>query len=126
MTILETSGLRVLDPEARRIFRRGGFEIDDDAQQVRLDRAGVLEQVAKAPDRTSVRGRNPERRVRPVYAAGNNFGVIDFVFGDSPRLVFQLVDSAGRSVWKPLELHAGELVNGVVCPTASRGAATGG
>ncbi len=29
---------------------------------MRLDRAGVLEQVAKAPASTSVRGRNPERR----------------------------------------------------------------
>ena len=63
MTILETCGLRVMDPEARAIFRRRGFDVDDSTECVRLDRAGVLELVAKAPGRTTVRGRNPGRRV---------------------------------------------------------------
>lgn len=63
MTILETCEFRVMDPEARAIFRRGGFDVDDSAESVGFDRAGVLELVAKAPGPTSVRGRNPERRV---------------------------------------------------------------
>ena len=63
MKILETSGLHIMDSTAREIFRRGGFDVDDSTERVRLDRAGVLEQVEKAPGRTSLRGRNPERRV---------------------------------------------------------------
>ncbi|MGH7494763.1 MAG: alkaline phosphatase D family protein [bacterium] len=58
--------------------------------------------------------RRPERRIRPVYAYGDNFGVIDFVFGDVPKLVFRLIDSGGRLAWEPLEVEAKELVNGVV------------
>ncbi len=64
MDVLETAGLQVLDPESRRIFREGGFQVDNRAQRVRLDREGLMELVAKTPDRTSVRGRNPERRVQ--------------------------------------------------------------
>ena len=63
MTILETSGLRILDPETRRILRDGGFDVDESAELARLDRAGVMELVAQAPARTSVRGRGSGRRV---------------------------------------------------------------
>ena len=62
--ILETTGLRVLDPTARRILRDGGFEVDEAAEVVRLERDGVLELVAKAPNVTSVRGRNSQKRVQ--------------------------------------------------------------
>ncbi|MEE9597640.1 MAG: trimethylamine methyltransferase family protein, partial [Acidiferrobacterales bacterium] len=34
MTILETCGLRVMDAEARGIFRRGGFDVDDSTERV--------------------------------------------------------------------------------------------
>ena len=57
--------------------------------------------------------RRPERRIWPVYFQGSNFGVVDFVMGDEPRLVFQLIDIHGRRVWEPFELLASELVNGV-------------
>ena len=57
--------------------------------------------------------RRPERRIWPVYFQGSNFGVVDFVMGDEPRLVFQLIDIHGRRVWEPFELFASELVNGV-------------
>jgi alkaline phosphatase D len=57
--------------------------------------------------------RRPERRIWPVYFEGSNFGVIDFLMGDDPRLVFQLIDIHGRRVREPFELHASELVNGV-------------
>jgi alkaline phosphatase D len=57
--------------------------------------------------------RRPERRIRPVYFGGSNFGLIDFLFDPSPRLVYRLIDVQGRSVWEPFELQAEELVNGV-------------
>jgi len=57
--------------------------------------------------------RRPERRIWPVYFEGSNFGVVDFLMGDDPRLVFQLIDIHGRRVREPFELHASELVNGV-------------
>ena len=57
--------------------------------------------------------RRPERRIWPVYFEGSNFGVVDFVMGDHPRLIFQLIDIHGRRVREPFELHASELVNGV-------------
>ncbi|MEO1104388.1 MAG: trimethylamine methyltransferase family protein, partial [Pseudomonadota bacterium] len=63
MGVLETAGLQVLDPESRRIFREGGFQVDNRAQRVRFDREGLMELVAKTPNSTGVRGRNPERRV---------------------------------------------------------------
>jgi len=58
--------------------------------------------------------RRPERRIWPVYFEGSNFGVVDFLMGDDPRLVFQLIDIHGRRVREPFELRASELVNGVV------------
>ncbi len=58
-------------------------------------------------------GRRPERRIRQVYFGGSNFGLIDFLFEPSPRLVYRVIDVQGRSVWEPFELRADELVNGV-------------
>jgi alkaline phosphatase D len=66
----------------------------------------------KTPD--SWLERRPERRIRPVYFQGSNFGLVDFLFEPSPRLVYRLIDVEGRSVWEPFELRADELVNGVV------------
>ena len=57
--------------------------------------------------------RRPEQRIWPAYFQGSNFGVVDFKMGDDPRLVFQLIDTHGRTVWEPFELSASELVNGV-------------
>ncbi len=62
---------------------------------------------------TSWLHRRPERRIRPVYFGGSNFGLIDFVFEPSPHLVYRVIDVQGRSVWEPFELAADELVNGV-------------
>ncbi len=57
--------------------------------------------------------RRPERRVRPVYFGGSNFGLIDLAFEPSPHLVYRVIDVQGRSVWEPFTLEAAELVNGV-------------
>jgi alkaline phosphatase D len=57
--------------------------------------------------------RRPERRVRPVYYQGPNFGVIDFSFDNNAELTFNLVDDFGRTIWKAFHLRADELSNGI-------------
>jgi len=58
--------------------------------------------------------RRPERRIRPVYFKGSSVGVIDFIFDESPRLMYRIIDIHGRNVWEPFVVRADELVNGVV------------
>jgi alkaline phosphatase D len=53
------------------------------------------------------------RRIRPVYFQSSNFGLIDFLFESTPRLVYRVIDLQGRSVWKSFEVRVDELVNGV-------------
>jgi alkaline phosphatase D len=57
--------------------------------------------------------RRPERRIWPVYFQGSNFGLVDFIMDDDPRVTFRLVDIHGRVVRGPFEVRASELVNGV-------------
>ncbi|MEQ8666098.1 MAG: trimethylamine methyltransferase family protein [Rhodospirillales bacterium] len=63
MTILETTGMRILDPASRRVLKDGGFDVDDTEQMVRFDRERLLELVGKAPPRVGVRGRDEAKRV---------------------------------------------------------------
>jgi alkaline phosphatase D len=58
--------------------------------------------------------RRPERRIRPVYFKGSSVGVIDFIFDDTPHLMYRVIDIHGRNVWEPFVVRADELVNGVV------------
>lgn len=55
----------------------------------------------------------PEQRLRKVYVAGANFGLLAFSPDPAPSLTFTLHDDAGNSVWQPLVLQASELRNGV-------------
>src|SRR5262249_24417808 len=48
LTVLETVGMKVLDAEARRIFKCAGAAVDDSAMVVRLDRGLVEEKVKLA------------------------------------------------------------------------------
>jgi alkaline phosphatase D len=58
--------------------------------------------------------RRPERRIWPAFFQSSNFGLVEFFMDeDDPRLVFELIDIHGRSVWGRFELRASELVNGV-------------
>lgn len=55
----------------------------------------------------------PERRLRPVYVKGTNFGLLEFRHAPQPTLTFTLHDSSGAPVWDPLVLTAAQLRNGV-------------
>ena len=51
--------------------------------------------------------------MRPVYAGGPNFGLLEFTPGAIPKLSFSLFNEAGDSAWKPLTLTPADLKNGV-------------
>ncbi len=62
---------------------------------------------------TSFLNYRPIHRVRQVYAAGSNAGVIDFdMTAADPTLRFSVIDTQGASVWSPVELKASELQPG--------------
>lgn len=56
--------------------------------------------------------RRPERRIRQVFAASPNIGILDFDMSGEPTLRFNLIDVYGRLTWQPFELKASDLVNG--------------
>ena len=61
MTILEEIGVDFLHERARDVFKKAGMPIEDN--RVRLDRAMVMEMVAKAPATFDLQARNPSRSV---------------------------------------------------------------
>ena len=67
MTILEEIGVDFLHERARAVFQKAGMPIEEN--RVRLDRAMVLEMVAKAPSTFDLQARNPSRS---VTLGGNN------------------------------------------------------
>jgi trimethylamine--corrinoid protein Co-methyltransferase len=63
MRVLEEIGIDFLNEEARGYLRAAGCAVDGASPTVRMDRAFVMEQVARAPARFEITPRNPERRV---------------------------------------------------------------
>ena len=61
MTVLENVGVLFLNDSALRVFDQHGCDVDWDSKRMRMDRAFVLEQVAKAPSQITVTPRNPDR-----------------------------------------------------------------
>jgi len=61
MNILEEIGVDFLHERARDIFRKAGMKVEEN--RVHLDRAFILEQVAKAPETFPLQARNTARSV---------------------------------------------------------------
>jgi trimethylamine--corrinoid protein Co-methyltransferase len=61
--VLEEIGMRVLLPEARRIFAAAGAEVDEASAMVRLDRGLVESAMAQASSEIELVARNPARSV---------------------------------------------------------------
>ena len=61
MGILERTGIDFRDDEALALWRKAGAEVRE--QRVRIDRALLMELVAKAPEVFTLHGRNPARSV---------------------------------------------------------------
>ena len=73
LRILEELGMRVLLPEARRVFAAAGATVDEESRMVRLDRALVEETLAKAPREIELVARDP---ARSVVIGGRNLAVV--------------------------------------------------
>ena len=58
-------------------------------------------------------GRKPELRIRPIYFGLSVFGLIEFDLTGDPTLRFNLVNEYGNVVWRPFEIAASELQNGI-------------
>lgn len=58
LSILETRGMRFLDPGSRRLLQAAGAESDENTRMMRFDRGLVLEKLALAPAGFKLRARN--------------------------------------------------------------------
>lgn len=63
LRVLEDLGMKVLLPEARRVYAAGGAIVDGDSQMVRVGRDMVAAALASAPGRITLRAREPHRDV---------------------------------------------------------------
>lgn len=63
MTILERTGVEMLDAEALDIFSAAGARVDRDARRVRVDRSQLMELLGRAPASFTLHARNPARSV---------------------------------------------------------------
>jgi trimethylamine--corrinoid protein Co-methyltransferase len=63
LTVLETQGMRFLQPGSRERLATAGAEVDEASMMVRFDRSFVTEQVALAPSSFELRARNPDRHL---------------------------------------------------------------
>ncbi|MDH3537978.1 MAG: trimethylamine methyltransferase family protein, partial [Gammaproteobacteria bacterium] len=74
LRIIEEQGIEILGDQALDLFRKAGASVGDDGV-VRIDRALVLETVARAPERFDVVPRNPAQTM-PVGGDVINFGLV--------------------------------------------------
>ncbi len=63
MRVIEELGIELMSPRARALFRDAGAEVEEATGTVRMDRALLLDLVARAPSRFALTPRNPARRV---------------------------------------------------------------
>jgi trimethylamine--corrinoid protein Co-methyltransferase len=61
--ILESNGMRFLEPGSRTRLASAGADVDEDSMMVRFDRSMVLEQIKHAPSSFELRARNPEHHL---------------------------------------------------------------
>ncbi len=63
LRVVEELGIRVLNDEARQIFRDAGARVDADSQMVNIDRELVENALASAPGQFELHGRSPQSDV---------------------------------------------------------------
>ena len=81
LRVIEELGIRVLNEEARRIFRDGGASVEEESMMVRIDRGMVAAALETAPSEFVMHGRTPEF---DVTLGGDN---INFVcVGGAPHI----------------------------------------
>ena len=123
LEILETKGMRFLEPGSRDRLRAAGADVDGDSM-VRFDRDFVRESVAKAPSSFNLQARNPARTLKigdsdHVFASvGGPAFVSDLDRGRRPgthdemcdflRLVqsLNIIHQEGGGPFEPMDLPA--------------------
>jgi trimethylamine--corrinoid protein Co-methyltransferase len=60
LSVLENQGMRVLLPEARHTYARGGASVDETSMMVRIDRGLVAAALATAPREVTLHARDPQ------------------------------------------------------------------
>ena len=63
MRILEEIGIDFLNEEAKGILKSAGCDVDPNSDRVRMDRAFIMEQVARAPAEFTITPRNEDRTI---------------------------------------------------------------
>lgn len=124
LSILEEVGMRVLLPEARRLYKSAGADVDEGEMHVRFDRAMIMERIATAPASFELRARNPQRNLKvggghcilssvggPAYVMDNDRGRRTGTYAemcDYLKLIqsFNILHQEGGGPFEPLDLHA--------------------
>lgn len=68
-TVLETQGMRFLEPGSRKQLQKGGADVVEETKMVRFDRDLVMEKLALAPAEFDLRARNPAHN---LHVGGNH------------------------------------------------------
>jgi len=123
LTILEEIGMRVLQQDARNLYRSAGADVDESEMRVRFDRAMVAERIATAPSSFELQARNPEKNLRVggadciLSSVGGPAYVMDTDRGRRPgtyaemcdylKLIqsFNVLHQEGGGPFEPLDLH---------------------
>ena len=87
LTLLATTGMRMLDAGARQRFAAAGCEVDE--IMVRFDPELIVETISLAPSQFTLRARNPER---DLVIGGSNV-----VFGSVGGPAFATTSTAGAA-----------------------------
>ena len=64
LEILQSKGMRFLEPGSRKRLAEAGADVDEETLMVRFDPALIMEQVAQAPSSFELRARNPDRHLQ--------------------------------------------------------------
>jgi trimethylamine---corrinoid protein Co-methyltransferase len=122
LTVLETTGMRVLEARARGLLAAAGAALE--GETVRLDRGLVAERLATVPSQFTLEARNPARSLRfggsdhvfaavggPAYVMDNDRGRRDGSFAemcDYLRLIQSLnvIHQEGGGPFEPMDLPA--------------------
>ena len=64
LEVLETKGMRFLEPGSRKRLVSAGADVDEETMMVRFDRSLVMENTALAPSSFELRARNPDRHLQ--------------------------------------------------------------
>ena len=64
LKVLQTQGMRFLEPGSRKIMQKAGADVDETNKMVRFDPELVMEKLALAPSEFGLRARNPAHNLR--------------------------------------------------------------